>query len=103
MDGWIVHSWFYRVCRFVVADVIAFNGYPPDGKVNVIVDCSLPDLVKVYSGTISATEMGRMCLSGRLYVRRFRFKVPSNGRPACRITADHCCKLDTFPRAARRS
>lgn len=96
MDG--VHSWFYRV-SFVVADVIAFNGYPPDGKVNVIVDCSLPDLVKVYSGTISATEMGRMCLSGRLYVRRFRFKVPSS----CRPTADHCCKLDTFPRAAHRS
>jgi hypothetical protein len=50
-----------------------YLGDPPDGKKTCIVDISKEDFVTVYRGA-SLSEVGKMCLSGRIYVRRFNFR-----------------------------
>lgn len=45
-----------------------WEGDPPDGSLDVIMDMSQADFLKVYSGTASAAAVSKMVLSGRLYV-----------------------------------
>lgn len=51
-----------------------YDGKPPDGKVTCEVLLSDEDFKRVYSGEAGAGEISKMCLSGRIYVRWFRFR-----------------------------
>lgn len=46
---------------------------PPDGKHDLFVDMSLPDLLHVYSGKAGAGDVASLVLSGRIRVRWLKF------------------------------
>lgn len=63
-----------------------YEGEPPDGKVSCVVDMNVQDFMTVYRGA-SAAEVGKMILSGRIYVRRLKYRELQ----ACRDCAPCCC------------
>lgn len=59
----------------VLADKVqTWVGKPPDGKISCTVEISKDDFFLVYSGKASTAEIGKMCLSGRIKVHRFRYR-----------------------------